>query len=614
MYYRLPHYALAALLATSSAAHALEVGEIQVQSALNQLFDATIPLPTLAPEDLNGVSIKIASPTMFNEFGLDRSPTLAHLVFSIQYDAEGRVYVKAVSTQPIREPSLALLLEFSWPRGKTFREFTVLLDPIRRLAERPSSRSKTVLNTKEALETTTAPSYKPGDFYGPVLAGEGLWGIALKLRPEGITREQMMQALFQVNPQAFANENVSGLKIGAKLRIPNYKEIADTTGSPIALQLAALEAGPTAVPALDSSAPSVDTPTTFPLKPSIIPEPLIITGAPESSSTAASPVTIFKTTALPLQTDNTATLLASPTPLLSMAAADFLLDAEQLLAAALPTNSLEKTPLMPADIHEIIAEDGQENGTEPAKISSLPVDTSALLSALAAESAHDDALQLLASILQTPNIKQTPLPTFDAENTAAIIPEAIVAPAPVKQDEAVIVLLPILDLDMRLDAIQLLERILPAPALKTTPIPAATAVRRSLENANNLVNNLDAAPTTISSPSVKNTDSSKQPGKPLDKPSKVSKEYGPVANNERLWDIAGKVNSNPNLSKDVVMKALFMANPQAFTKPNIDSLKIGVILRIPTEEEIVKYAATPEVKPASEVVQKKPQSPSPKNK
>ncbi|HAS51252.1 MAG TPA: hypothetical protein DCS21_05740, partial [Gammaproteobacteria bacterium] len=61
--------------------------------------------------------------------GLDQTPTLANLIFSIQYDAEGRVYVKVVSTQPIREPSLGLLLEFGWPRGKTFREFTVLLDP-----------------------------------------------------------------------------------------------------------------------------------------------------------------------------------------------------------------------------------------------------------------------------------------------------------------------------------------------------------------------------------------------------------------------------------------------------------------------------------------------------
>ncbi len=152
---------LISLLLGPTCALALEVGEIQVQSALNQLFDATIPLPTLTPEELGRVSVKIASPTMFEEFGLDRAATLANLIFSIQYDAEGRVYVKVVSTQPIREPSLALLLEFGWPRGKTFREFTVLLDPVRRLTQRSSSRTKTVLNTPEAPVATPAATPAP---------------------------------------------------------------------------------------------------------------------------------------------------------------------------------------------------------------------------------------------------------------------------------------------------------------------------------------------------------------------------------------------------------------------------------------------------------------------
>jgi len=96
---------LLALLWGPVNAWALEIGEIQVQSALNQLFDARIPLPTLTPEDLAKVSVKLAPPPMFNEFGLERAPTLANLVFSIEYNAEGQVYVRVVSTRPIREPS-----------------------------------------------------------------------------------------------------------------------------------------------------------------------------------------------------------------------------------------------------------------------------------------------------------------------------------------------------------------------------------------------------------------------------------------------------------------------------------------------------------------------------
>jgi Tfp pilus assembly protein FimV len=136
---------LAPLLLGPACALALEIGEIQVNSALNQLFDAKIPLPTLAPEELNKVSVKLAPASIFKEFGLERTSSLANLVFSIEYNAEGQVYVKVISTKPIQEPSLGLLVEFGWPRGKTFREFTVFLDPVRRLAKQPTDRTKTVL-------------------------------------------------------------------------------------------------------------------------------------------------------------------------------------------------------------------------------------------------------------------------------------------------------------------------------------------------------------------------------------------------------------------------------------------------------------------------------------
>ncbi len=81
-------------------------------------------------------------------------------MFAIEYNAEGQVYVRVVSTQPIREPSLALLLEFGWPRGKTFREFTVFLDPVQRLAKRSSDRTKTVLDASAAAvpEPAAAPA------------------------------------------------------------------------------------------------------------------------------------------------------------------------------------------------------------------------------------------------------------------------------------------------------------------------------------------------------------------------------------------------------------------------------------------------------------------------
>ena len=93
---------LTPLLLGPACALALDIGEIQVHSALNQLFDARIPLPTLTPEELGKISVKLAPAPMFKEFDLDRASTLSNLVFSLEYNAEGQVYVKVISTKPIR--------------------------------------------------------------------------------------------------------------------------------------------------------------------------------------------------------------------------------------------------------------------------------------------------------------------------------------------------------------------------------------------------------------------------------------------------------------------------------------------------------------------------------
>ena len=50
--------------------------------------------------------------------------------------------------------------------------------------------------------------------------GETLWPIAQKLKPSGITTQQMAMALLRANPQAFIDNNVNKLRAGAVLTVP----------------------------------------------------------------------------------------------------------------------------------------------------------------------------------------------------------------------------------------------------------------------------------------------------------------------------------------------------------------------------------------------------------
>ncbi len=61
--------------------------------------------------------------------------------------------------------------------------------------------------------------------------------------------------------------------------------------------------------------------------------------------------------------------------------------------------------------------------------------------------------------------------------------------------------------------------------------------------------------------------------------------YGPVTANESLWGIASKTKPE-GATVEQMMMALQRKNPQAFAKQNINNLKRGSILRMPTQEEI----------------------------
>ena len=63
-------------------------------------------------------------------------------------------------------------------------------------------------------------------------------------------------------------------------------------------------------------------------------------------------------------------------------------------------------------------------------------------------------------------------------------------------------------------------------------------------------------------------------------------EYGPTDSSDTLWSIASKTRPDPAISVQQMMLALFMANPDAFTRDNINALKKGRILKIPAGDAL----------------------------
>ncbi len=228
----------------SAGVLALGLGNIQLNSGLNQPFDARIELLSPTASELDSLSVSLATVEAFERAGIDRAFVLGSLRFEIQQGDAGQDFVHVTSREPLREPFLNFLIEASWANGRLYREYTVLLDPplYDPYAGRPitaSSASDNSAGTDTASESASAnnnSSVEPtesgfsGNEVGPIAATETLWSVASRVRPDSsVTVNQMMLALFRANPDAFIGNNINGLKQGQILRVPELGDINSTS-------------------------------------------------------------------------------------------------------------------------------------------------------------------------------------------------------------------------------------------------------------------------------------------------------------------------------------------------------------------------------------------------
>lgn len=244
--------AIAAASALSSGmAHALGLGEVTLQSALNQPLVAEIELLEVRDLASNEVIPTLASPEAFNKAGVDRQFFLTDLKFTPVLKPNGKSVIRVTSSKPMREPYLNFLVEVLWPNGRLLREYTLLLDPPlytpqsvipaaaqmpvaapapapRVQAPAPAPRPVTAAAQPAAPVAPAAPSApaaKPlqGNEY-KTTANDTLWEIAQRARAGGSVHQAML-AIQDLNPDAFIGGNINRLKSGQVLRLPDEQQV-----------------------------------------------------------------------------------------------------------------------------------------------------------------------------------------------------------------------------------------------------------------------------------------------------------------------------------------------------------------------------------------------------
>ncbi len=220
---------------------ALGLGDIEIDSYLNQPLSAKIGLVSSAGEDLLDMKVQLASRKSFERSGVEFQHVLRSLRFSVETDAKGESYIRVTTHKRMRAPFLNFLVEVNWSRGRIQREYTLLIDPptftkVARqptrapVAARPAAQPRQSVAPARTGRLTAAQASFPAESYNGDSYTTGrndtLWKIANDVRPaEDVSTEQMMLALLNENPNAFIGQNINRLKAGHTLNIPGYDSI-----------------------------------------------------------------------------------------------------------------------------------------------------------------------------------------------------------------------------------------------------------------------------------------------------------------------------------------------------------------------------------------------------
>jgi pilus assembly protein FimV len=242
----------------SSAVSSLGLGELTLESFLNEPFKANVDLLNTGGLADHQIRIRLATADDFERLGVDRAYFLTDIDFEIEIDEAGNGRILMSSEGPVLEPYLDFIIEARWPSGRLLREYTVLVDPpvfdeassiivsARNQADQASAATESKKKSrasngdqlavnKSRLADGAMPERDFGsDASAAPIAGdkymiqrdETLWSIAKRAMPAGSSVHQTMLDIQRLNPKAFLGGNINRIKAGYIIYLPTAGDLS----------------------------------------------------------------------------------------------------------------------------------------------------------------------------------------------------------------------------------------------------------------------------------------------------------------------------------------------------------------------------------------------------
>src|SRR5438046_337347 len=235
---------LSGVFVLPATALALGLGKLTVDSSLGQPLSAHVELTAAQKEELDSLAAKVAEPSVYRDNNVQYSPSLSRARVTVEQSAHGATQLKVTTQQAVNDPYLDLIVEVNWATGRVVRNYTFLLDPpgasekqavapaaaAIRADAAPSRGARAERQERSAPAAAASPKAGQADTY-TVRKGDTLSKIAKVYKPENVSLEQMLVALFRNNESAFDDKNMNRLRSGQILSVPAADQTAGVTQS-----------------------------------------------------------------------------------------------------------------------------------------------------------------------------------------------------------------------------------------------------------------------------------------------------------------------------------------------------------------------------------------------
>lgn len=252
------------LAATPWFAEAAGLGRLNVLSGLGQPLRGEIELVSVQPEEADSLSAALASAEVHAAAGLSYPASALGVRLTLDRRSNGAFVVLVSSVQAVNEPILDLMVDLRWATGQIRRGYSALLDPVgyasssapvaakpqpeavssapavaplemakvsaapiavAPVVQAPKTRSqqKTVAKPVAGASAVASAPVAAGEGY-TVKAGDTLSAVGRKVKPAGVSLEQVLVGLYRNNPTAF-DGNMNLLKKGKILNVPDAQKM-----------------------------------------------------------------------------------------------------------------------------------------------------------------------------------------------------------------------------------------------------------------------------------------------------------------------------------------------------------------------------------------------------